>query len=923
MAFRTFFLLATLFLTLSTPGTSHATIDSLIPEGTAYQNTIPAPLEHLGFEMGERPVHHHEILSYFKTLSEASNRMILLPYGKSSMGRDLVYAVVSSPENIARIESIQHQVNQLADPRTLSRSDAESLAEKLPAVVWMEHAIHGNELSGSDSAIRLVYQLTAGTDSSTNEILENLVICIDPLANPDGRERELHRVLQWRSSVPNPDRQSRHLADASPSGRTNKYLFDLNRDWILLTQTETRHRIPTILEWTPQVFIDIHEMGSSTYLFSPPRPPLTPNLGSMNLEWWPVFMQEQAAAFDSYGYTYYTGEWNESWYPGYATSWSGMIGAVGILYEQAQTDGQSVIQPDGVLLGYPQAVHQQYVSSIANLQTAANNRSELVLNYYEDKATWLNESKRNGATFLIPPSDNPSRLRDFTEHLQLLGIEIEVATESFSANRSISYWGETRRDTFPEGTLLVSTHQPLGRLVDSAIDFDHLWDNESLKEERDELELHGRSKTYDVMAWSLPLAYNIECYRMDGNASVESTPYIATEPYGASVRNPGAAFGYAFTLEDDAAYHALAHLLDHDYVVRSSRESFTFHGNTFPRGSILVQRTGSPAALDDTIRHLAEKHNVAFMGLQTAKAETGLDLGGRGYPLLEAPRVAIMTGDNVNSYQMGYVWYLLDSRMKMRASLLKSSRFSSYDLTKYNVLIFPSGSYSRYVTESRIREFMADGGTVIAMDGARGFFTSEGNDLSSVKQVRNVLDQLADYKQALDDQNQMGQYTVDPEVIWGNKEPELAVPPTKDPSVNRSEADDARLRLFSPIGVIAHVDLDDSHWLTTGMDDRVPVMLESSSAYVSKSPVQTIGRYAGYDDIRLSGLFWPEGRTRWADTTFMTRERVGRGQLILFLNDPLFRNYFRGTERLVLNALLLGPGLGASQGTPWEANPVR
>ncbi|MFM7282001.1 MAG: peptidase, partial [Planctomycetia bacterium] len=128
-----------------------------------------------------------------------------------------------------------------------------------------------------------------------------------------------------------------------PYGRGNHFLFDMNRDWLWGTQHETRARWTAIRKYKPQLLVDAHEMGGlDTYLFYPATDPLTPNFSRHTLKWWPVFAADQAGAFDRYGWSYYTREWADSWYPGYTDSWGSYQGAVGILYEQARFHGQAL-----------------------------------------------------------------------------------------------------------------------------------------------------------------------------------------------------------------------------------------------------------------------------------------------------------------------------------------------------------------------------------------------------------------------------------------------------------------------------------------------------------------------------------------------------------------------------------------------------
>lgn len=156
-----------------------------------------------------------------------------------------------------------------------------------------------------------------------------------------------------------------------------------------------------------------------------------------------------------------------------------------------------------------------------------------------------------------------------------------------------------------------------------------------------------------------------------------------------------------------------------------------------------------------------------------------------------------------------------------------------------------------------------------------------------------------------------------------------AKPPAADDDQKKPWPDDLdeRKRLdgwqrrFSPSGVFVAGEINTKHWLTFGVDGGeesiLPVLVSGDVALMSKHPIETPVRLAPADGLRLAGLLWPEARQRLADTAWVTVERVGRGQIILFNGEPAFRGATEATARLLLNAVLLGPGAGTDQPTPW------
>ena len=309
-------------------------------------------------------------------------------------------------------------------------------------------------------------------------------------------------MTSWNGVVPSTDIASMQHRGVWPYGRTNHYLFDLNRDWFALVHPESRARCRGILRWYPQFLVDAHEMGPlNTYLFSPPREPFNPFMITQIHKWWDIVAMDQAAAFDKYGWSYYTREWNEEFYPGYGSSWGIYIGAIGMLYEQAGVDGSQVKRKDGTIMAYRETIHHQFISSMANLTTVATNRKELLQNYYDEKknaiagrAIGTSPKMGRGAAFIFPATDNKSRLERFAQILTMQKIEVEVATKSFKLSKLESSTRESVKSmNLPEGTLIVRVNQPMRALLQAILTFDIRISTKFLESQRKELRKYGRS----------------------------------------------------------------------------------------------------------------------------------------------------------------------------------------------------------------------------------------------------------------------------------------------------------------------------------------------------------------------------------------------------------------------------------------------
>ena len=467
--------------------------------GASYDPEIPTPERLLGFRPGDRAAFPAEIERCLKTWDEASPRAQLVEYARSHEGRALYYMIVTSPENLARIDELKAGIGRLADPRDLSEADASELVREHPAVAWMAYSIHGDETSGSDASLAVLYHLLAGTEEAVTDILDRVVVLIDPMQNPDGRNRFLQQIAEHRATGPNVDDQSLIHSGYWPWGRTNHYLFDLNRDWTLGVNPESRGRIAAAGAWHPQLMVDAHEMGpQDTYLFSPAREPRNPHIPPSQAAWNATFARDQARAFDAQGWVYYTGEWNEGWYPGYTDAWGAFRGAIGILYEQAGFAEDGVRQGGGEVVTYREAVHHQAVSSIANLTSLSENRESVLRDYLAGRRDAVSAAGPYAdRTFAVLPTTNRSRLRAFLELLELQGFEVYITDEDSTVPSSVDQLGRNRdKTTLPAGTFLIPNRQPEANLIATMLEFDARMSRNYLERERKSILRNGRSTIY-------------------------------------------------------------------------------------------------------------------------------------------------------------------------------------------------------------------------------------------------------------------------------------------------------------------------------------------------------------------------------------------------------------------------------------------
>lgn len=899
--------------------------------GVEYDTAIANPAAVLGHALGSRPASHAHVVECWRTWAAQSPRVKLEVYGHTHEGRELLTGIVTSPENQARLEEILARVARLADPRGLSEADEQQIVERTPAVAWLGYSIHGDEMSGVDGGLALAHHLIAGRGEGVERLLRELVIVIDPMQNPDGRERFLAMLEQTAGATSVLDGEA--LSHGRwPRGRGNHYLFDMNRDWIAGIAPETRGRWKVVQRFHPQLFVDAHEMGrDDSYLFYPQADPINPHLPRQLVAWQTRYGADLAANFDRYGWSYYTREWADGWGPFYSDSWGSLNGAIGILYEQARYNGQSVKLESGEIGTYSAATHRQAVASLSNLSTLAAQRREALRDYaVQRRLDCAGGSSPQQRYFVWRVGAHRTRARWLAETLREQGLEVRAASGA-SLTKPKARDGEVLDALELSGELyVIDSAQPQGALARAFLEFDTRYPKADLERERRELELKGSSRIYDTTAWNFAHALDLEAWWCE---AAKYAPLDADHPaaVGEVAATPPDAPLYGWLVDgadDTAPRFAAAALLD-GLVLSIADEPFESAGRAFARGSLLVRRHENGADAAERVLRAAQRASAPVFATSTARAPgAGHDLGGQHFQLLEKPRVALVCNSPVSVDQFGHLWHALDRELGLPVSLLDAQELGDYDLRRYNVIVAPSarglGSLLEEVAP-QLRNWVRGGGTLIAVGGSAAALCAEELELSAVRQRVDVLPELEAHRFAIARERAARNIEVDEAAVWGGA-PEIAEAtpesapadaaaeesPLKsavksDPDAEREERWRER---FSPQGVFLRAEVRTDLWITAGAQAHMPVFFEGERSLWSGEGVTTAVRLAPSDELRLSGLLWPEARERLADSAYLTVESEGSGQVILFASQPGFRGYHSATARLFANAVVYGPGAG-------------
>ncbi len=853
-------------------------------EGADYDGAIPAYEQFLGFAPGAELSTPRDVVRYLAALAEASERVMLRTIGQTYQGRDMVTAVITSPENLARLDEIRAQTARLV--QGAGQVDLGSL----PATIYLAYGVHGNEHSSADAALLTAYHLAADRSAATAELLEKLVVIIEPVQNPDGRMRFINDFENARVRVANPDPNAVEHNPGWISGRTNHYNFDLNRDWFPLSQQESRFRVAEYFTWNPQVLVDFHEMGhESSYYFAPPAEAIHPNVTSRIRAWWKRFGQANAKAFDRHGWTYFTGEIFDAFYPGYGDSMPTLNGAVGMTYEQASASGLTIGRRGRDELTLAQAIRHHFVAGLTTLRTAAAGKEQLLADFRANFKEAVSRGRADPVQEYILPVGPTSRINiDLAGILEQLDIEILQARAAFTVRGAADLRGNSvSRKSFPAGTLIIRTAQPRYFMLDTILEPHSAMSADYIKQELERQDARLPSTIYDVTAWSLAFAYDTEIYTAGSVSKVRTVPAdLQRIRAGATGPPPKAAetpYAYLIPYTSQHALQALAYLWEQGATVRMAGEAFSQGGRSYPRGSLVLFPAENGEDLAATMGQVAGKFLVDVASARSGMTEKGIDLGSPQVVLLKRPKVLMLYPERpISVYSYGAAAWLMSEAYGFQFTSIWPRQISNIALSKYDVLILPHarGSYGAALGESargKIKRWVRSGGTVIGLLGGAAFLASADWDVTSV-------------------------------VLADDVRPEEQ---TREKIKERKENGDKAPREHRPKripGAIFRVELSAHHYLTYGYDEDTYVQINSSYLFLPSTEGYNVATFPEGGGL-VSGFAWEGAEAQLSEKAYLVDEPLGRGHVILFADDPNTRGYWRGLSKLFMNAVLLSPSL--------------
>jgi hypothetical protein len=840
--FKTLFMILSVILLNNTGLLAQAGNDYFL-SGTSYDKNIPSPGEFLGYEIGDHHVSHDQLVSYFSMLAQKSPRVKYETYGRTHEGRPLTLAIITSEKNIGRIDDIRARHLQLTDPSASQNIDLSNE----PVVVWLSHSIHGNEASGANSSMLTAYHFAAGQGKEIEDILSSVVILLDPSTNPDGLQRFSTWVNSHQSYQVNTDPLSREHQEAWPGGRSNHYWFDLNRDWLPLEQPESENRIKALQVWKPNVLVDLHEMGSnSTFHFSPGEPQrVNPLIPGENQELTKKLAEDYASSFDKIGSLYFSAEQYDDYYIGRGPTYMDMNGGVSLLFEQASSRGIAQTTENG-LLTFRFAIRNQFTGALSTINTAYRLRKDFLSYQRTYYINALNEAKKSQNKAYVFGSEYD---RNMTYNMaRLLSIHGIV---SYSLGKDITAGGKNFKAS---SAFVIPLDQPQYRLI------------ESIFEVRTKF---ADSIFYDVSAWNIAMAYNLPFEPIDAKAY---TSDLKGEQFSGSLKPKGSflttqdSYAYAISWSDYNSPAALYKLLANNITVKvASAPIETRQSGILERGTLIIPlgTVNNKEEVDKTLADISNRYGIVVMTLTTGD-NSKYDLGSPTLIRLEKPRIIILTEEGVNGISAGQLWHLFDTRYDIPVTLLPIKSLSSLNLYNYNTLILPDGSYKMDDNiVQKIRTWVSSGNTIIGLERASQWLAS--SKLANIEFL-----------------------------------------PGKNIKAETYEASILAEAAQEVPGTIFEESLDLTHPLCFGFhDSRVPVYKDNG--IIQKiTELNSLNYPAKYTKNLLSG-YSPKGFGKnIAGTPSFGVFQLQQGRVVALYNNPVFRGYWRGSNRFLANAIFFG-----------------
>ena len=826
-----------------------------------------------GHAVGERITKSFQINDYLRHLDAESDRVSIFHIGTTYNNKRQYGVVLTSPENHARIDEIQRNGQLLNDPRQLSSSDAERIIEDQPAILYLGGSIHGFELSGTEGLLMLLEHYTTSDEPEVLDILKNTVMVVDPLINSDGRDAFAQHNHQRLGRVVHDDKSDwSNDFDGweSRKFRTSQYYFDLNRDWFAHTHPENRNRVALLREWRPQAGVDAHEMGPNTEFYvDPPTDPVSPVFPEYATRWFEKYGEAHARMFDAHNVEYTKGEIFNFFFPSYFTSYMSYQGAVGMLYEQGSSRGLALQRSDGTTRTLYDAAYQQYLAFRAMTGLSSERRADLLSDYYQAHVDAIEAGRRGTVRYFIEQKGDPAMVAETVNMLMRNGIEVHRLTEDARLrNVSDREGNDLGRVTIPAGTYVIESSQPRHNFIRALLDPEIEIPAAFLEEARKRVDRGENPRFYDTTSWSIPLLYNLSAFHSGDSSRISAERIEESVQTGPDSVIPRAAYAYLIDGAQTKALSAVPYLRAEGIRLHVLFKPTQVDGRAYESGTLVVRVDDAAEKVHQNVSELASRFGLSVDAVDSGRADAGFPpLGSVEGTRISEPKVALLTEGPLDAYSFGWAWHTLDRVFEVPHVVMMTRSVGNTPLERFNTIVMPAVSNRSALKQmlgesgvARLQRWVRDGGTLIGLGTATDFILND-LELGSLKSWFDL------------------------------------------------EENENAARVTTP-GAFFRVDADQEHWLTSGHAITPAMLVNSNRVYVAPdmapSPARNAVLTVQNDDPRISGHAWEENLERLPGSVLLWEERVGSGNIILFTEDPNFRGYWRGANRLFMNAVILG-----------------
>ncbi|NNM06433.1 MAG: hypothetical protein HKO65_15175 [Gemmatimonadetes bacterium] len=585
--------------------------------------TVPTPLDFLGHIAGAADVltYPADVHAYLRAVAEASPRVGVFSIGETEEGREMILAVVSSEENMARLTDYQDMMKRLADPRTIEEAAAEGLFGTAKPFYWATGAMHSGETGSPEMLMEIVYRVAVEESPFIRTIRDNLFFMTTPVLEVDGRAKQVDVAMAPRLD-PEGTYPSRPLW-------WGKYVaHDDNRDGIGLSLALSKNVHRAFHEFKPLVVHDLHESASHLYV-STGRGPYNAWFDPIVINEWNNISYREVRDMTAFGVPgVYTFDFYDGWGPNYMFTVANGHNAIGRFYEtQGAGNGSTRVISTNVQRQWhrPNTPLRQTVWSIRNnvnlqqsalliaLNYMAENKEDFLRNFYlKGKRSMAKATAEGPAAYVFPADDErPALQARLLNLLQEHAIEIHRLTESATIGES----------DYGEGSFVIRMDQPYSRMADMLLDTQYY--------------NPADPSPYDDVGWTLGPLFNVTTARIEDTAILEADMDLVAGSVVApsDVADARGAEAFVINYAGEASL-ATFRFANPDLEVHAAEEAFDVDGESFRAGSFIIPAEGNPVDLAQTLEVAAAEHGFVAHGVEeipdVARHEVNL------------PRVAVM-----------------------------------------------------------------------------------------------------------------------------------------------------------------------------------------------------------------------------------------------------------------------------------------